>query len=85
VRARETADGVLQIGLLRILAESGAFQAADLGQAGPIEMLRQSGAGLQVPLDDPPVPFARRASLRERLLPLLLRSGGKIRAEIPLR
>ena len=81
---RKTGDGILHLRGLLALADRGAFQATDLSQAGPIEMLRQSDAGLQMPLDETAVSLARRTSLRERLLPLLLGSGGKSRAEIPL-
>jgi len=78
--AREAADRILHVGGLLAFAEGRAFQAADLGQAGPAEMLGQTRAGLQVPFDKPAVPFARRTRLRERLLSLMLGSGGKIRA-----
>ena len=84
-RGRQAADRMLHLGGLLAVMEGDAFQAADLGQAGPIEMLSQSRAGLQVPFDEPSVSFARRARLRERLLPLVLGRGGKIPAETPLR
>jgi hypothetical protein len=79
-RTREAADRILHVRGLFAFADGSAFQAADLGQAGPVEMLSQTGAGLQVPLDEPSVSFARRARLRKRLLPLPLGSGGKIPA-----
>lgn len=81
--AREAADGVLHLGRRFALADRRAFQAADLSEARPVQMLGQTCAGLKMPLDPSSMPFARRASFRERLLPLPLRSGGKIRAEIP--
>lgn len=56
---RHAADRMLHLGGLLAFAESDAFQAADLGQAGPIEMLSQSGTGLQMPFDEPSVSFAR--------------------------
>jgi hypothetical protein len=79
--AREAADGMLHLGRRLALAVRGALQAADLTEARPVQMLGQTRAGLKMSLDSPPMPFARRASFRERLLPLPLGSGGKIPAE----
>src|SRR5258708_22639878 len=81
--AREAADGILHLGRLLALADGRAFQAADLRQTWPVQMLGQTRAGLEMPLHPSSVPLARRASFRERLLPLLLGSGGKSRAESP--
>ena len=83
--AREAADGILQLGRRFALAGGNAFQATDLSQTWPVQMLGQTRAGLEMPLHPSSVPLTRSASFRERLLPLLLGSGGKIRAEIPLR
>lgn len=56
---RCAADCMLHLLGLLAFAESDAFQAADLGQAGPIEMLSQSSTGLQMPFDEPAVSLAR--------------------------
>jgi len=82
---REAGDGVLQFDRGLALADSRAFQAADLTQTGPVQMIGQASAGLKMPLHPPSMPLARRAGFRQRLLSLLLGSGGEIPAEIPLR
>jgi hypothetical protein len=51
-------------------------------KAGPIEMLGQSRTGLETSHDSATMSLANGADLRERLLPLPLGGGGKIRAEI---
>jgi hypothetical protein len=82
---RETGDGVLQLDSGLALADGRAFQAADLSQTRPVQMFGQASAGLKMALLPPSMPLVRRAGFRQRLLSLLLGSGGKIPAEIPLR
>lgn len=61
---RKAADGVLDFDRGAALAASRAFQPADLGQAGPIEMPGQSRAGLQMPLNRAAVTLRRCTGLR---------------------
>jgi len=82
---REAGDGVLQLDRGLALADGRAFQAADLSQTRPVQMFGQASAGLKMPLLPPPMPLVRSAGFRQRLLSLLLGSGGKIPAEIRLR
>ena len=82
--ARKAADGVLDFDRGATLATGRAFETANLGQTGPIEMPGQPRAGLQMPLDRAAVPLGRRAGLRQRRLSLLFGGGGKNRAENPL-
>ena len=82
--AGKTADGVLDFDRGATLAAGRAFQTANLGQTGPIEMSGQPRAGLQMPLNDAAVALAAGAGLRQRRLSLLFGSGGKNRAENPL-
>ncbi len=63
--AREAADRVLHLDRVLTLGVRGAFQAADLLQAGPVKMFGQAGAGLEMPLYQSSVPFARSARFRE--------------------
>jgi len=83
--ARNAADGILDFDRSVTLAAGRAFETANLGQTGPIEMPGQPRAGLQVPLHSAAMPLRRRASFRQRRLPLFLGGGGKNRAENPLR
>lgn len=62
------------------IAMRDAFQPTDLGQAGPVEMLGQAGADLEMPPDDAAVPLLDFAGARELLLPLFLARRGKKRA-----
>jgi hypothetical protein len=55
--AREAADRVLHLDRVLILGVRGAFQAADLLQAGPVKMFGQAGAGLEMPLYSRPCPL----------------------------
>lgn len=62
--ARKTADGVLDFDRCAAFATGRAFETANLGQTGPIEMAGQPRAGLQMPLHCAAVPLGRRARLR---------------------
>lgn len=81
--AGQATDGVLGFDGGLTLGAGRAFQPADLGQAGPIEMPGQPRTGLKMPLNDAAVPRALGAGLRERRLSLTFRSGGKNRAGSP--
>jgi hypothetical protein len=83
--ACKAGDGVLQLDRGLALADGRAFQAADLSQTGPVQMFGQTSAGLKMALFPPSMPLVRRAGFSQRPLSLLLGSGGKIPAEIPLR
>jgi hypothetical protein len=63
--AREAADRVLHLDRVLTLGVRAAFQAADLLQPGPVQMFGQASAGLEVPLYQSSVPFARSARFRE--------------------
>ena len=82
---RKAADGVLNFDRGATLAAGRAFETANLRQTGPIEMPGQPRAGLQMPLDSAAMTLGGRAGLRQRLAPLIFGSGGKSRAENPLR
>jgi hypothetical protein len=78
---RDAGDGELHFDGSLAVADRGPFQAADLSQAGPIEMLRQTRAGLQMPLGVTTVTFVAGANFRQRALSLGLARRGKNRAE----
>jgi hypothetical protein len=60
--SRKAGDGVLDFNLWRMAFAFGrAFKTANLTQAGPIEMSGQSRAGLQMSLNNPPVPLGNVA------------------------
>jgi hypothetical protein len=81
---RKATDGVLDLDRRATLAAGRAFQAANLGQTGPIKMAGQPRAGLQMPLHRAAVALRRRAGLRQRRSSLFFGGGGKNRAENPL-
>jgi hypothetical protein len=62
--AGKTADSVLDFDRGPTLTMGRAFQSANLGQAGPIEMSSQPRAGLQVAMNDAAVTLAAGAGLR---------------------
>lgn len=77
-------DGILDFDRRAAFASGRAFETANLGQAGPIEMPGQPRAGLQMPPDMAAVSLGNRAGLRQRRSSLLFGGGGKNRAENPL-
>lgn len=76
----ERGDCVDELDLGFSLASGGALQAANLLQARPIQLARQTRADLQMPPRLPAVALFRGVDLRELLLPLLFARGGKIPA-----
>lgn len=76
----DAGNRVLDLDRLLTATGRGPFQAANLREAGPIEVLGQPRAGFQTPRDEPPVPLLNGAGFSQRLPSLLLGSGGKIRA-----
>lgn len=73
-------DSVLDFDGFLAIAARGALQAADLCQAGPVEMSRQACAGFEVPADDTAMSLLDFAGARELLLPLFFARRGKKRA-----
>jgi hypothetical protein len=63
------------------IAARDALQPTDLGQAGPVQMLREARAGLEMSPNDAAVSLLDLAGARELLLPLFLVRRGKKRAE----
>lgn len=77
----QAGDSMLHLDRFFAAALRDALQPTDLGQAGPVEMLGQTGAGLQMPPDEAAVSLLDFAGARELLLPLFLARRGKKRAE----
>ena len=74
---RHTGHRILRLFAAISVAPHDAVNAADLGQAGPVIVARQSCAGLEVTMLAATVPFAVAAGFRELRLPLLFGVGGK--------
>jgi hypothetical protein len=77
----QAGDSMLHLDRLFAAALRDALQPTDLGQAGPVEMLREARAGLQMPPDEAAVSLLDFTGARELLLPLFFARRGKKRAE----
>lgn len=75
--AWHTGHRILRLVATLAVAPHDAVNAADLGQAGPIVVARQSRAGLKMTMFSSAVALAAAAGFRELSLPLLFGVGGK--------
>lgn len=64
----QAGDCMLHLDGLFSAAMRHALQTTDLGRTRPVEMLRQAGAGLEMPLHDAAMSLLHFARRRERLL-----------------
>lgn len=77
---RDARDGVLNFRRRLAAPDGRPFEPADLSQAGPVELPRQTGTGLQMPLSAAAVSLVERARFRELSLPRRFARRGKNRA-----